>query len=400
MADDDAADLDSFEQRVRQLRSAAEVAATREAALAGFKGLLELEPDLHRIGSLDHAGLERARRGLHEVGLSLLDLGLRVRPAGAGRSGSLLSVLEDLELLNTLVYIEAATGGAAERLAAWMTEAEGSLPAFFGAISREEMLLQELLEATELAHWIYTATADHLPVLAARAESLWARWVDAAMAHPVAAGALELRARAREAGWRYVEIEQHAMALAEDTGAPTDSIITLMLGGEPPPFGPGQDGEVRSGRTGYGATPLATLRLALSSLDLRRGDIFYDLGSGLGLPTLVAALGSDATCRGVEYHRRYVERAEQNARLLGLSGVRFHCGDASTFDWTDGNKFYMFDPFPADVLERIAARLLDVARERPIRVACYGNRLPADFRLIQEAERVAVFEAGPDDRRR
>jgi SAM-dependent methyltransferase len=263
------------------------------------------------------------------------------------------------------------------------------------------MLLQELLEATELAHWIYTATADHVPELAVRAESLWERWVDAAMAHPVAAGALELRARARDAGWRYAVIEQHALALAEDTGAPADSIITLVLGGEPPPFGPGQDGEVRSGRTGYGATPLATLRLALSSLDLRRGDIFYDLGSGLGLPTLVAALGSEAACRGVEYHRRYVERAEDNARQLGLSGVRFHCGDASTFDWTDGNKFYMFDPFPTEVLERIAGRLLDVARERPIRVACYANRLPSPgFRLIHEAERVAVFEAGPEVRRR
>jgi tRNA/tmRNA/rRNA uracil-C5-methylase (TrmA/RlmC/RlmD family) len=141
---------------------------------------------------------------------------------------------------------------------------------------------------------------------------------------------------------------------------------------------------------------VATLRPALSLLELGPGDTFYDLGSGLGLPTLIAALSSEAACRGVEYHRRYVERAEENARQLGLAGVRFHCGDASAFDWTDGNKFYMFDPFPADVLERIAARLLEVARERPIRVACYANRLPsAGFRLLHEMEQVAVFEAGP-----
>ncbi len=401
MAEDEAADLDSFEERVRQLRSAAELAATREAALAGFKELLELEGDLHRIESLDGARRARVVRGLHEVGLQLLDLGLRAHPAGATPSGSLLAILEELELLNTLVYIEGETGGAAERLAAWMTETERSLPAFFAAISREEMLLHELLEAMELAHWIYTVTADHVPALGARAEALWTRWVAAAMTHPIAVEALALRDRARHAGWRYAEIEQHATALADGGGAPAGSIIALMLGGEPPPFGPGQDGEVRSGRTGYGATPVATLRPALSALELGPGDTFYDLGSGLGLPTLIAALSSEAACHGVEYHRRYVERAEQNARQLGLSGVRFHCGDASTFDWTDGNKFYMFNPFPADVLERVAARLLDVARQRPIRVACYANRLPSPgFRVIHEMEQVAVFEAGPGDRRR
>jgi Methyltransferase domain len=401
MAEDEAADLDSFEHRVRQLRSAAELAGTREAALAGFKEVLALESDLHRIESLDRARRDGAVRGLHRVGLQLLDLGLRAHPAAATPSGSLLGVLEELELLNTLAYIEGATGEAAERLAAWMTETERSLAAFFAAISREETLLHELLEAMELAHWIYTAAADQVPALAARAEALWTRWVAAAMTHPIAVRALALRVRARDAGWRYAEIEQHATALAEEGQAPAGSIIALMLGGEPAPFGPGQDGEVRSGRTGYGATPVATLRPALSALELGRGDTFYDLGSGLGLPTLIAALSSEAACRGVEYHRHYVERAEENARQLGLSGVRFHCGDASTFDWTDGNKFYMFDPFPADVLERVAARLLEVARERPIRVACYANRLPSPgFRLIHEMERVAVFEAGPDIGRR
>ncbi len=397
MVESDAVDLDSLELKIRRLRSAAEVAATREAALAGFKELLELEGGLHRIGSLDSAGLDRAVRGLHQVALELLDLGLRAAPGGTARPGSLLAVLEELELLNSLVYIEGATGGAAERLAAWLTETERSLPGLFAAVSRPDIPLADLLEAMGLAHWIYTATADQVPALGERAEALWGRWVDAAMTHPVAVAALELRDRARRAGWRYGEIERHAAALADDAGAPADSIIALMLGGEPPAFGPGQDGEVRSGRTGYGATPVATLRSALSLLELGPGDTFYDLGSGLGLPTLVAALSSEATCRGVEYHRGYVERAEENARRLGLSGVLFHCGDASAFDWSDGNKFYMFNPFPDDVLARVAARLLEVARQRPIRVACYANRLPAPgFRVVHEDGRVAVFEAGPD----
>ena len=388
MAEDETTDLDSIEHRIRELKSAAEDAATRDAALAGFSDLLDLEGELQRIESLDDAGLERARRGLHSIALGLLDLGLR-SPAGAP-AASLERAQQELELLNTLLYMEGKTGGARERLAAWLTETERSRPEdLASAIS-----LQELFEVMGLAHWVYTEMADRVPALGARAEALWGRWVDAAMTHPVACAALELRDRAREAGWRYQEIERRAQALG---GAQADSIIALMLGSEPPPFGPGQEVEVRSGRTGYGATPVATLRAALALLDLRSGDTFYDLGSGLGLPTLVAALSSEAACRGVEYHRLYVERAEENARRLGLSGVQFHCGDASAFDWSDGNRFYMFNPFPDEVLERVVARLLDLARERPVRVACYANRLPAPgFSCVHEEGRVAVFEATPE----
>jgi hypothetical protein len=404
MADDEIADPDSLERRARQVRSAAEAAATRQAALAGFSEVLDLEGELRRVGSLDDDALARAQRSLHAIALDLLDLGLGRAASLAGpapaTTGSLDAAREELELLNAIVYIEGATGGAADRLAAWLTETERHRPELFAAASRGEIALQDLLEAMGLAHWVYTATADRVPALGARAEESWGRWVDAAMTHPIARAALELQERARDGGWSFGEIEHHARALVAVGGPPADSIIALMLGAEPPPFGPGQDEERRSGRTGYGATPMAALRAALSLLELGPGDTFYDLGAGVGLPTLVAALSSEAACRGVEYHRRYVERAEDSARRLGLSGVRFHCGDVSAFDWSDGNKFYMFNPFPGEVLERVAARLLDVARERPIRVACYANRLPAPgFRHAGEEAGIALFEATPETAR-
>jgi hypothetical protein len=409
MAEDEVADIDSIERRARELRSEAEAAATRPAALAGFGAVLHLEGDLRRVGSLDGDGLVTARRRLHEMALELLDLGLGLGPgaspagsepatATATSAGSLHAAQEELELLNLIIYIEGETGGAAGRLEAWLTETQRSRPELFAAVSGGEIALADLFEAMGLAHWVYTASADRVPALGARAEALWGRWVDATMTHPVARAALDLRDRARDGGWRFADIEDQARALAAERGAPADSIIALMLGAEPPPFGPGQDGEVMSGRTGYAATPMATLRSALSLLELGPGDTFYDLGSGVGLPTLVAALSSEATCHGVEYHRRYVERAEDMARRLGLSPgrIQFHCGDASDFDWSDGNRFYMFNPFPAPVLEGVASRLLDVARARPIRVACFANSLPAaGFRRVRDEGRVALFEATP-----
>lgn len=397
MAGDETDDLDALERKARQLRSAAQAGATQEEVLAGFCAVLDLEGDLRRVGSLDGDALAGAQRRLHGVALELLDVALGRNP-GSG-ANSLDTAREELELLNLIVYIEGETGGAAGRLAAWLTETERSRPALFAAVSRGEVALEELREAMGLAHWVYTATADRVPALAPRAEALWGRWVDAAMTHPLACAALELRDRARDVGWRFGDIEHHARALAADGGATADAIIALILGAEPPPFGPGQDEEVRSGRTGYSATPMPTLRAALALLQLGPGDTFYDLGSGVGLPTLVAALSSEAACRGIEYHRRYVERAEDSARRLGLSSVRvqFHCGDASAFDWSDGNRFYMFNPFPAAVLERVAARLLEVASERPIRVACYANGLPAPgLRMVREEAGVALFEASPE----
>jgi Histone methylation protein DOT1 len=177
---------------------------------------------------------------------------------------------------------------------------------------------------------------------------------------------------------------------------PAELIVALVLGSEPLPYGPGQEGELRQGRNAYGTTPLAMIRTALSLLELGPGDTFYDLGSGIGLPTLIAALSSEATCRGVEYHRCYVERAEENARGLGLSAIEYRCGDVCAIDWSDGNKFYVSNPFPGDVMGRVAARLLDIARHRPIRVVCFATGLPAQgFRKLREEGRLALFGASP-----
>jgi hypothetical protein len=82
------------------------------------------------------------------------------------------------------------------------------------------------------------------------------------------------------------------------------------------------------------------------------------------------------------------------AQQLGLAHAEFVLGDAATYDWSDGTRFYMFNPFSDDVLGIVAEQLRRVAAEHPIRIACFHNRLPDDFTRIGGEGPLAVYEAG------
>jgi hypothetical protein len=55
----------------------------------------------------------------------------------------------------------------------------------------------------------------------------------------------------------------------------------------------------------------------------------------------------------------------------------------------------MFNPFPEDVLRVVAARLAALAARRPIRIACFHNRLPEGFARIGGHGPITVYAAGP-----
>jgi Histone methylation protein DOT1 len=121
------------------------------------------------------------------------------------------------------------------------------------------------------------------------------------------------------------------------------------------------------------------------------GDVFYDLGSGVGGPTLLAALGTRARCRGVEVHAAYVDRARTTARALGLRDHVFVVADALEHDWSDGNRFYLFNPFPAHVLRLVGERLRQIGRRREVRIACFHTRLGDGFAATAVRGAVTVY---------
>jgi SAM-dependent methyltransferase len=208
--------------------------------------------------------------------------------------------------------------------------------------------------------------------------------------------ALALRDPVRERGWRYPELVEHARELAERHGVATAAVFEWTLGVAPLPFGPSDARERLDGRTGYAHSDPDVVVAALEMLDVGPDDTLYDLGSGLGLPCVVAALCGPATYRGVEVHARYVDRARDTARRLGLANVAFFAGDVTTFDWSDGTRFYMFNPFPDGVLQAVADRLRRIAAHRPIRIACFHNVLSEGFTRIGGDGPIVVYEAGPD----
>lgn len=69
----------------------------------------------------------------------------------------------------------------------------------------------------------------------------------------------------------------------------------------------------------YGELDVRSVATLLEAVGVREGDVFVDIGSGAGLPTLTAALLYPLAlrvCRGIEIVPHHVERARQHARRL------------------------------------------------------------------------------------
>ena len=133
------------------------------------------------------------------------------------------------------------------------------------------------------------------------------------------------------------------------------------------------------------------------------GDIFYDLGSGLGQVPMLVRLLSGATAKGVEIEPAYCHYAQACADALHLTRVHFLNADARTVDYADGSAFFLFTPFTGRILQSVLEQLRLVAQRKPIKLFSYGpgtqalgqqpwlQRLnPAANHLYQLAE----FESG------
>ena len=101
---------------------------------------------------------------------------------------------------------------------------------------------------------------------------------------------------------------------------------------------------------------------ALREARVGPGDVFIDLGSGLG-KVVRAAMKTGARARGIERDPALVEKA----RALGGENV---CADCREADLSDGTVFYLYSPFTGPVLEAVMNRLREIPH--PIRVCALG----------------------------
>ncbi len=92
----------------------------------------------------------------------------------------------------------------------------------------------------------------------------------------------------------------------------------------------------------YGTTtPRLALRILLEILHAGPGDIFYDLGCGLGVPTIVASL----LCKratGIDVLAPILDHPRQVATALKLRNAKFIAGDFREQDFSDGTAFYSY----------------------------------------------------------
>jgi hypothetical protein len=150
----------------------------------------------------------------------------------------------------------------------------------------------------------------------------------------------------------------------------------------------------------YQPTPARHVFDLIARTPLDAGDVFVDLGSGLGHVPLLVGLCTDARALGVELQAAYVERARAAATALHLDRVAFVEQDARAADFSEGTVFYLYTPFGGSILRTVLDALLAQARRRAIRVCSYGpctsvirREVWLEPRTALAADRVAVFES-------
>lgn len=111
----------------------------------------------------------------------------------------------------------------------------------------------------------------------------------------------------------------------------------------------------------------------LNALHLRSHDVFVDIGCGAGRAVCVASRRSISKVIGIEFDRNIAALARDNAARVRrrCASVQIVCTDAALADYTEGSAFFLYNPFGAETLAAVLARIKAslASRPRAIRLA-------------------------------
>jgi hypothetical protein len=122
----------------------------------------------------------------------------------------------------------------------------------------------------------------------------------------------------------------------------------------------------------YQQTPARIIVELIERANLTRDDVFFDIGSGVGLVPMLVVLLSEARAVGVEFEPAYCSYARKRAADLALAQVTFVNADARDADYSDGTVFFLYTPFTGAILRDVLEKLRAVARQRMLRLFTYG----------------------------
>src|SRR3984893_666411 len=103
----------------------------------------------------------------------------------------------------------------------------------------------------------------------------------------------------------------------------------------------------------YQPTPVRHILHLIAATALAEDDVFVDLGSGLGHVPLLVSMLTGVRSLGIDVQAAYVASAQECAKSLHLSRVRFLTQDAQAADLSSGTVFYLYSPFTGSILTQV-----------------------------------------------
>ena len=117
----------------------------------------------------------------------------------------------------------------------------------------------------------------------------------------------------------------------------------------------------------------SVIRQIVDRLDLKKDEVFYDLGSGYGRVPLYFAITTKLNkIKGIELIEKRVNECNRVRDSLELNQVEFVKANAKEYDFSDGDIFFMFNPFTEESLECVVNKLRDVSKKKPIQIISFG----------------------------
>lgn len=123
----------------------------------------------------------------------------------------------------------------------------------------------------------------------------------------------------------------------------------------------------------YQGLPVKDLDIIISKLNINKEDVFYDLGSGYGFVLIHFAQNTQAKGIGIEIVPDRVVESNKHKDRLKLENVYFKQGNVLDYDFSDGNIFFMFNPFTFETLKKVNRELKKISKQKFIKVVTVGK---------------------------
>ncbi|MEO7213107.1 class I SAM-dependent methyltransferase [Mucilaginibacter sp.] len=155
-----------------------------------------------------------------------------------------------------------------------------------------------------------------------------------------------------------------------------DNLDVLMNGLLPALAMPGQVRALEAEMVYYQKTPARFVFELVEKARFSNGDVFFDVGSGLGQVAMLVNLLAGIKVKGIEFEPAFCSYASEVAAVLNLPDVDFINIDAREADYSAGMVFFMYTPFKGNMLLEVLERLKQESALRKITVITYGPCTP------------------------